>query len=300
MEIRAINALAALRAVLLAPGAERDREFVQQVMEPTRPLWETALQRMGAPTDTSGAVWEAARRLCFYTPDRGPERALEALGRLEAAGAWEQNLSDLRRASEALAPAAHGVNLPALHFAFVLADPDRMMPGTALYTGATAGPGWAMLLAWPTDYNLPRLSAVSVHELHHQVRFGYEPLFPDLSLGKYLVAEGLAEAFAAELCGEVRLGPWATTLTPADLEPLKPRYRAALQASDFNEVRGYIFGDLEETGAWGVPKLGLPPYAGYAVGYRMVRAYLERSGRSAVEATYLPWQEIVQGSGYLD
>jgi uncharacterized protein YjaZ len=35
------------------------------------------------------------------------------------------------------------------------------------------------------------------------------------------------------------------------------------------------------------------------MGFRVVRAYLERTGRTAAEATYTPWQEIAEGSGYL-
>jgi uncharacterized protein YjaZ len=44
----------------------------------------------------------------------------------------------------------------------------------------------------------------------------------------------------------------------------------------------------------------VPPFAGYAMGYRLVRQFLQRAGMSAAEATYLPWREIVAGSGFFD
>jgi len=66
----------------------------------------------------------------------------------------------------------------------------------------------------------------------------------------------------------------------------------------FDVIRGYIFGDWAAAAA-GYQKQGLPDFAGYTVGYRLVRAYLRRSGRTAAAATYLPWRELVEGSGYL-
>ncbi len=119
-----------------------------------------------------------------------------------------------------------------------------------------------------------------------------------MTLGQYMVAEGLAEAFAAELCGEEMLGHWATTLRGAELKALKPRFREALNEGDFNVVRGYIFGD-SSTSDFGYAAQGIPDYAGYAVGYHTVQAYLERTGKSAAEATYVAWEEIIEVSGKL-
>ena len=62
-------------------------------------------------------------------------------------------------------------------------------------------------------------------------------------------------------------------------------------------VRGYIFGDWAAE-RFRYPKQGVPDFAGYTLGFELVQAYLKRSGGSAAEATYLPWQEIVEGSGY--
>ena len=116
-------------------------------------------------------------------------------------------------------------------------------------------------------------------------------------MGKYLVDEGVAECFAAELHGEAMLGPWTLGLHGAALDALRPRYREALEVTGFDEIRGYVFGDwaAEQTG---YRKQGLPDFAGYAFGYRMVRAFLDRTGLTAAEATYLPWREIVAGSGW--
>lgn len=50
----------------------------------------------------------------------------------------------------------------------------------------------------------------------------------------------------------------------------------------------------------GLPKVGVPDFAGYAIGYRVVQQYLQRTGRSAVDATFLSSQEIIAESGFFE
>jgi hypothetical protein len=49
---------------------------------------------------------------------------------------------------------------------------------------------------------------------------------------------------------------------------------------------------------FGYPPQGIPSFAGYTFGYRLVQAYLERTGSPAAEATYRPWEEIVAESRF--
>ncbi|GGJ27968.1 DUF2268 domain-containing protein [Deinococcus roseus] len=295
LNLHVAPSLSGLKKALQAPEPQQMPVFLQEVMEPIRPCWETPMLRMGMADPSQDLARIAAQRFLFYTPEQGIERGLQALEQLQQFQATEKSLERLEKAIDLLEPAKHGIQLQDLHFVFVLGDPERMTP--PLYTGVGNVPGWILLMAYPTEHNLPRLSAITVHEFHHQVRFQHEPLFPQMTLGKYIVAEGLAEAFAAQLCGEENLGPWATTLQPAELEAVKPRFAAALNLSDFTEVRGYIFGDWASE-SWGTPRLGIPDFAGYAVGYRMVQTYLSKTGKTITEATYTPWQEIIQDSGW--
>ena len=77
------------------------------------------------------------------------------------------------------------------------------------------------------------------------MRLSYEPWSAETTVAQYLVLEGLAEAFAAEMYGEDLLGPWVHALNEDQHSELLPRYREALQVTGFNEIRGYMFGDLE-------------------------------------------------------
>jgi uncharacterized protein YjaZ len=113
----------------------------------------------------------------------------------------------------------------------------------------------------------------------------------------YIVAEGLAESFAAELFGEEVVGYYVTDFNEEELATAKRVIGSALDITGFDAVRGYIFGDTIAA-HMGLPKAGVSNFAGYAMGYRVVRQYLERTGKSVAEATFLPSHEIIAESGF--
>ena len=112
-----------------------------------------------------------------------------------------------------------------------------------------------------------------------------------------MIMEGLAESFAAELYGEGVVGYYVTDFDEAQLEQAKRVIGGALEVTGFNAVRGYIFGDAL-AGTWGFEKAGVPNFAGYGIGYRVVQAYLKRTGKKVAETTFLPAEEIIAESGY--
>jgi uncharacterized protein YjaZ len=300
MEIEAIDGLTPLRAVLQAPAEQQDALFRSMVMEPLRPAWEVFAMMRG-PLSGDDPAMEVARGFSLFRPECGAEKGLRALDQLDAAGSWPGCQDALRRAGAALDPASHGIPLERVRLTLVLADPGPMEqnPKMGDYTGFGGFPGLVWLQIWPNDASVRRLPAITAHELHHNVRFSFEPFHPmETTVGQYAVAEGLAEAFAAELYGEEALGPWARALTPEQLTEMRPRFREGLEVTGFNVIRAYIFGDWSAEG-FGHEKLGISDFAGYSVGYALVKAFMQRTGTSAAEATYLPWQQIVEESRYL-
>ncbi|ADY27755.1 Protein of unknown function DUF2268, Zn-dependent protease-related protein (plasmid) [Deinococcus proteolyticus MRP] len=297
MKIIEVNTLPALRQVLLAPAEQQDELFRMLVMEPMRPTWEPMLAYM--PHDPSDPSLSAARLIHLYRPELGAERGLRALEQLERAQVFEVNRRVLAEAMDALHPDAHEGLSPDITLTLALMDPDGPMKEG--YVGMGNTPGWVGLYIWPRNENWLKLPAITAHEFNHNIRFQQPDWTFPMTLGAYLVAEGLGETFAAELHGESSLGPWTTDLQEETLRQLAPRYEELLLDNDFTQVRGYIFGDLppEEFGAFAVPHVGVPPYAGYALGYHIVKDFLRRTGISAAEATYLPWRDIVNGSGWM-
>ncbi|PNY82853.1 DUF2268 domain-containing protein [Deinococcus koreensis] len=305
MEIIEVNLLEALRGVLTSPAEAQPERFREQVMEPLRPVWEPIRRYMPPGADGADPALAVARTLKLYRPELDAESGLGALDTLAAADVFGQNRAALEQAVQALNPGQNGISLQEVHLVLTLAEPGGL--GEDGYTGAGNTPGWVMLSVWPQALpdgadNFCRLPAITAHEFNHNVRFAQPDWTFPMTLGAYLVAEGLAECFAAELHGEASLGSWTTTLREPELRALAPRYGAALLEQDFGLVRGYIFGDAVMENFGGLSgkqaKLGIPPYAGYALGYHVVRDYLARTGRSAAQATYDPWRVIVAGSGW--
>jgi uncharacterized protein YjaZ len=198
-----------------------------------------------------------------------------------------------------LAPAAHGIALPTIRYTLALATPSlrTARDNHAAYTGFGGNPGAIMMIALPDDYNLPRLAAMAAHEAHHNVRLSQEPWDPaSITVGQYIVLEGLAEAFSAEMFDEDALGPWTVMHDEATLRAHRATYRDALEL--LGDPRPYMFGDWAAEEFHYEPK-GLPNYIGYGMGYRVVKSYIEATGRNPTEATYVPWREIAEGSPWL-
>lgn len=205
--------------------------------------------------------------------------------------AWGQFAQALADAQAAFAPHTDHIPLDTVQAALLVGDLGSSNPLDRGYTGFGGVPGYVMTVYGKADdYTLPRIKSTTVHEFNHNVRSVVAPVnFMQVTLAYYMIMEGLAEAFAAELYGEDVVGYYVTDLEPAQLDEAKRVIGGALDVSGFNAVRSYIFGDAQA---------GVPPFAGYAIGYRVVRQFLERTGKTAAEATFIPAQDIIAESGY--
>ncbi len=232
----------------------------------------------------------------------GERRAQTAtlIDNLAAQHAWEQFEQALNDAKAAFAFSAERIPLDTVQAALLVGDLSAN-PLDRGYTGFGGIPGWLMTIYSEANaYNLPRLKGATVHELHHNVRSVVAPInFMQVTLAYYMIMEGLAEAFAAELYGEDVVGYYVTEFSDGAIEQARRVIGGALAVTGFNVVRGYIFGDaLAET--YGFPKSGVPNYAGYAIGYRVMRQWLKRTGKTVVEATFLPAEQIIAESRYFE
>ncbi|CDQ40018.1 hypothetical protein BN990_02336 [Virgibacillus salexigens] len=161
-------------------------------------------------------------------------------------------------------------------------------------------PGYILIMIDPNEKNLPKLNACIAHEFHHNVLFHNTNwnFMTDITVGRYLAIEGLAESFAASMFGEEHIGPWVTGVQGADLETARRIISKSLDVRGFMEVRKYIFGEhpmMPETQDFGMPFCG-----GYAVGYHAVQAYLRKPGISIEKATITDGDEIIKASGYIE
>lgn len=239
------------------------------------------------------------RMLGFLLPEQ-LEETPPALTALEAAQAWTVAKKSLNEGAARFAPYKDKIVLTSTNVGIYLIDPAKANPTNKGYSGMGGTPGEIFLTYdTPNDYNLTRLPGLAVHELHHNIRFSLFPWGPHITLGDYMISEGLAESFAAALYGEDMVGYYVTDITQEHLETARRLIAGNVATTDFNLMRGYIFGSWI-AGQMGIPDVGMPNFGGYAVGYHTVQAYLKRTGKTIEEATLLPAAELIEASHYLE
>lgn len=296
MEITTFDTLAAMRAVVEAPLEERRAVYREQLIEPLRDYWHVAVRRINPQVPDDEAT--AMKMLWDVDLEADLSEHRQALKRLERFDAWSKADAALRQAVGLFEVHGRSCKEEQITSLLFLGNPRGriFMELNRGYAGAQL-PGYVILPIWPTDYNLPRIPSAIVHEFNHRVRLSHEVWTQATTVGQYIVLEGLAESFAAELYGPELVGPWVSGLSAEEMERAKAIIGPALEVSGFDKIRAYIFGD-EISRQWGFPELGLPHCAGYTIGYQVVQAYLQRTAKGAVEATFVPFEEIIAQSEF--
>jgi uncharacterized protein YjaZ len=112
-------------------------------------------------------------------------------------------------------------------------------------------------------------------------------------VGEWVIAEGLAEALAIQVCGRQSTGGWYEKLSSAEVDAAERLVMAALDQRQ--NATAYVLGDATAM-KMGGSAIGMPHMGGYAVGRRIVERYLMLSGKSAAAATTAPHQEILEAA----
>ncbi len=294
MKFQIVDTESAYHRLLAAPdAAARQTIFCDELIKPCRGL----VQFFGGDDLAAFRQWG-------MWPEQFAGENREQMARnvetLAAHDAWNKAAQALEDGRSAFAGYADRIRLDTVVFGLYLADMGDV-PLQRGYSGFGGIPGWIMTVyGVPDEYNLYRVKAATAHELHHNIFFSAWPVnMATWTVGEYMIAEGLAESFAAELYGEDTVGYFVTDFDQSRLDETKRVIGGALDVTGFNQIRGYIFGDVLAE-RYGLPKAGVPDYAGYAVGYRVAQAYLKRTGKSAVEATFVPAREIIAESKFFE
>lgn len=265
--------------------------FRQEIIEPFSGLVNVM---GGGDAEQSLARWGLSSA---HFEGEKQEQMHKHLQTLIEADAWNQS----RQALEDGAKAFSGFPVPErdVTFGLMLADLSAI-PLQRGYSGFGAIPGWIMTIyGVPDAYNLHRIKACTAHELHHNILARIFPVnMATWTVGEYMIMEGLAESFAKELYGEDTIGYWVTDFDMTRLPETKRIFADALEKSGFGVIRGYIFGDDFSGAQYGIERVGVPAFAGYALGYHVVQAYLRRTGKSVAETTFVPARDIIRDSEF--
>lgn len=291
MKINWIRTNDIFRQIINQPE-HKTETYIEKIVTP----WQAMMQMFTQGGDDPLA---GARGWNWLLPDQlhSTPPILEAL---EAANAWEIGADAMHKAVAAF----DGHALPVDEFEgwLMLADPARSDSIGQGYTGAVdwMNPRFVVQYSEVTPRNIRALPGAIVHEMNHLVRLRIFPWdMMNTSVADYIIHEGVAESFAAQLFGEDVIGHYVTDFDDSQIERAKSLVREGLDKTGFDIIRAYIFGD-EVGEKYNLPQIGMPNYGGYAIGYRVVQAFIQRTGKTAADATFTPAKDIIEQSGYFD
>ncbi|GAB3243118.1 DUF2268 domain-containing protein [Kineosporia babensis] len=288
MTITVLDTAPAIRRIVTAPPAARP-DLLRAMVEPARGLYRYF------PGEVDVV---AMHGMSFGFPlDRDEDQILDALGRLEEAGAWARIEKALEDAVRLQSGSLAGVNVPDITVLFVLGDPgDAYFRHTVGgFSGNGSVTGYISLTLWPTAENLARLEATAVHELNHNLRYAPGGVVWDpatVAVGEQIVSEGLADAFARQMYGP-ELGYTAMGVPHLNDDEVFAKVLEGLGITGMQNFVSWVHGDAAAQRFGGTP-VGLPTGAGYAVGNRLVDAYLAETGQNAAQALYAPSDTIIR------
>src|SRR5690625_920732 len=276
---------------------EEDKEnfYRYSMMKPFEKMWNMINVPLKAKQPNGYDVIMATNMLGYLnvSDTQIGRQALESLKEIQA---LQTAHSTLNHCINFIEKNNININADELRFGMYIADPKKLELQKG-YCGFGGIPGFIQVSIYPNSYNIPRIPAVIAHEFHHNIRFSYVDWdHGNVTVGDYLVIEGLAESFAKELYGVECLGPWVTSFDEEDLQYSTEVIEKALDVKGFAEVSSYMFGDTIAI-SQGYQPVGLLEFAGYAVGHKVVQSFMEKNNVGIAEATLLSSDEIISECG---
>ena len=272
------------RKIMNADQDKKDDIYRYEVMLPFKGKWDCYHIPIKASKKGAYDIIMANNRMGLFPPSKvNSDQNL-----------WDACQKSIENALERFISKGIELKVSEYLFSVFLADPENaytiMNEG---YCGDGGIPGFVMGWLIPNENNLKKLPAALAHETNHNVRYQFIKWTNDITLGEMLVGEGLAENYATAIYGEEFLGPWVAKTDPELLPLIKEIIYDGLNATGFENITAYLYGD-EMARMQHFPEAGLPYCAGYAVGYHLIRYYLQKTGISIEEATILPHEEILK------
>ncbi|WP_151952334.1 DUF2268 domain-containing protein [Brevibacterium sp. Marseille-P9724] len=287
MTISMIDSAAKMRAMLDCPP-ERWQEAARRLWEPMSGMY------FFNPGELDLA---AVHRQNFgFGPEAPRQQVVDALRRLEKAAAWHRIEAALAQGAADLAAANPSLRIPDVTALLVLGDPTNRhfmdeIKGLSAFGGIS---GYIAITLWPTDEVLNRLEAIALHELHHNVRYSPGGIMwnpQTVTVGEHVIAEGLADLFAAHSYGDRGYTHFVADETRTSDEVLQ-RVVHGLEVTGMQDFAAWVLGDATAR-LFGSTPVGLPTGAGYAAGTRIVQTYLDTTSRTAAECVTTPAEEIL-------
>lgn len=297
MKIIAVRSDKVYSKIMTEPLEKKNDIYRYELMMPFKKKWDCYNIPMKASTENGYDVIMASGMLGHLPPAKVDASQADNIRMLSSDTVWSECQKSIERSLECFETA--GIDLPVKEYLFsvLLANPES--PYIILsdgYSGDGGIPGYIHSWLVPSEERIKRLPVCLAHETNHNVRFQFIEWKNDIPLGEMIVSEGLAENFATHLYGEDMVGPWVYKTDMQTLnEYIKPLLHEGLGVQGMDNLNAYLYGD-EMAVLQGFEPVGMPYCAGYACGYHLIKHYLHKTGKSIVEATILPAQEILDAT----
>ncbi|WP_152656610.1 DUF2268 domain-containing protein [Oceanobacillus sp. CFH 90083] len=293
MNINILRSDKIYKKVIACPLEDKKELYRQEMLGPFMKKWEIQQIPFRA-NEENGFDVMTINNMAHLSPEMITSEIEPELNLISSDKLWDELQQTMEHCLTQFTH--HGISLPVSDYLFtiLLGNPDsEILQLSEGYSGEGGIPGYIFLSLIPNEYTLKRLKPALAHECNHNVRYQFIEWNDKINLGELIVSEGLAENFATSLYGEDLIGPWVSK-TDADTlnNVIKPVLREHLEITGLQQIMPYLYGD-EVTKLQGLPTAGVPHSAGYACGYYLVKYYLQKTGKSIVEATTLRADEIL-------
>ena len=293
--VKAVRSDDIYRKILNASMDKKDDIYRYEFMQQFEKKWEMYHCPLKAKQPGGYDVVMASGMLGYIVPQKIGKKEEAYIDELADDKLWAACAASIEQSLMQFANM--GIDLRVKEYLFTLALADPESPYSIMcdnYSGDGGIPGYIFGSLVPSAFTKSRMPIALAHETNHNVRFQYIKWSNDISLGEYMICEGLAENFAVSIYGEENVGPWVSKTDEETLnEYIKPLMQSSLEVRGFEGITAYMYGDEIAKMQNYIPA-GMPYCAGYACGYYMVKYYLEKTGKNIIEATILPAEEILK------
>ena len=293
--VKAVRSDDIYRKILNASMDKKDDIYRYEFMQQFEKKWEMYHCPLKAKQPGGYDVVMASGMLGYLLPQKIGKKEEAYIDELADDKLWAACAASIEQSLMQFANM--GIDLRVKEYLFTLGLADPESPYSIMcdnYSGDGGIPGYIFGSLVPSAFTKSRMPLALAHETNHNVRFQYIKWSNDISLGEYMICEGLAENFAVSIYGEENVGPWVSKTDEETLnEYIKPLMQSSLEVQGFEGITAYMYGDELAKMQNYIPA-GMPYCAGYACGYYMVKYYLEKTGKNIIEATILPAEEILK------
>ena len=293
MKVKSIRSDKVYNKILNADLDRKDDIYRYELMNEFADKWACYNVPIKAKQKGGYDVIMANSMLGYIAPRDINESKSQEIKYLNNESVWNLCTESIEKSLEQLVNAGVELKVDEYKYTILLANAESIY---AKLSGSCCGdggiPGSIFLSLIPKEDTMNRIPSVLAHECNHNVRFQFIKWSNDITLEEMMINEGLAENFATWMYGEGNLGPWVTNTDMDTLNDyVKPLIKKALDVKGLEGITAYLYGDeiAEQQGYF--PE-GLPFCAGYACGYYMIKYYLNKTGKSIIEATLMPYEEI--------